>query len=86
MFGKKSDQHEFKPLLIEIDEEPLNPLGRIIFTVIIVALIFFSLWMYFGKIDVVVTARGKVIPTGEVKIIQPLTSGVVRSIQVKAGQ
>ncbi|MDZ4185026.1 MAG: HlyD family type I secretion periplasmic adaptor subunit [Desulfuromonadales bacterium] len=86
MFGKKSDQHEFKPLLIEIDEEPLNPLGRIIFTVIIVALIFFSLWMYFGKIDVVVTARGKVIPSGEVKIIQPLTSGVVRSIRVKAGQ
>lgn len=86
MFANKTDHHEFKPLLVEIDEEPLNPLGRTIFWVIIVALIFFSLWMYFGKIDVVVTARGKVIPTGEVKTIQPLTSGVVRSIRVKAGQ
>lgn len=86
MFAHKSDQHEFKPLLVEIDEEPLNPLGRTIFSVIIVTLIFFALWMYFGKIDVVVTACGKVIPTGEVKTIQPLTSGVVRSIRVKAGQ
>ena len=86
MSGKKSDQHEFKPLLIEIDEEPLNPLGRMIFWVIITALLFFSLWMFFGRIDVVVTARGKVIPTGEVKTIQPLTTGVVRTIRVKAGQ
>ena len=86
MFANKSDQHEFKPLLVEIDEEPLNPLGRTIFWVIIIALIFFSLWMYFGRIDVVVTARGKVIPTGEVKTIQPLTTGVIRTILVKAGQ
>lgn len=86
MFGKKTDQHEFKPLLVEIDEEPLNPLGRTIFWVIVIALLFFALWMFFGRIDVVVTARGKVIPTGEVKTIQPLTTGVVRTIRVKAGQ
>lgn len=86
MFGKKTDQHEFKPLLVEIDEEPLNPLGRTIFWVIVIALLFFALWMFFGRIDVVVTARGKVIPTGEVKTIQPLTTGVVRAIRVKAGQ
>lgn len=86
MFWSKKDHHEFKPLLIEIEEEPLNPLGRTIFWVIIIALLFFSLWMVLGKIDVVVTARGKVIPIGEVKTIQPLTTGVVRTILVKTGQ
>jgi len=86
MFRSKKDHHEFKPLLVEIEEEPLNPLGQLIFWVIICALIFCSLWMYFGRIDVVVTTRGKVIPTGEVKIIQPLTSGVLSSILVKPGQ
>jgi len=85
LFGKQHDHHEFKPLLVEIEEEPLNPLGRTVFWIIITAMLFFSLWMFFGKIDVVVTARGKVIPTGEIKTVQPLSSGVVRNILVKPG-
>ncbi|HKK00581.1 MAG TPA: HlyD family type I secretion periplasmic adaptor subunit [Desulfuromonadales bacterium] len=86
MFGSRNDQHEFKPLLIEIEEAPLNPLGRTIFWVIIAALMFSALWLVFGKVDVVITARGRVIPAGEVKTIQPLTTGVVRKILVKTGQ
>lgn len=86
MLRFKQDQHEFKPLLIEIEEEPLNPLGRSIFWVIMMALGFFLLWMFLGRIDVVITARGKVIPVGEVKTLQPLTSGVVSTILVKPGQ
>jgi hemolysin D len=85
MSGKQHDQHEFKPLLVEIEEEPLNPLGRMIFWVIIAALIFFGLWLVLGKTDVVVTARGKVIPAGETKEVQPLTTGVVRKILVQPG-
>jgi hemolysin D len=85
MRRKDNDQHEFKPLLVEIEERPLNPLGRIIFWVIISAMGFAVLWMFIGKVDVVVTARGKVIPTGEVKTIQPLSGGVVRSILVEPG-
>lgn len=85
MFRKKEDSHEFKPLLVEIEEEPLNPLGRIIFWIIISAILFFSLWMTIGKVDVVITARGKVIPVGEVKTVQPLNTGVVKNILVKPG-
>lgn len=85
MFRNKEDSHEFKPLLVEIEEEPLNPLGRTIFWVIILAILFFALWMTFGKVDVVVTARGKVIPVGEVKTVQPLNTGVVKNILVKPG-
>ena len=85
-FLKRGDSHEFKPLLVEIDEEPQNPLGRLIFWTIMAALLFFGLWMYFGKVDVVVTARGKVIPRGEVKVVQPLTTGVIRNILVKEGE
>jgi len=80
------DHHQFKPLLVEIEEEPLNPLGRLIFWTILVALLLALLWMFFGQVDVVVSARGRVIPAGAVKVIQPLTSGVVRSILVKPGQ
>jgi hemolysin D len=86
MFKKKNtDSHEFKPLLVEIEEEPLNPLGRAVFWTILAAILFFGFWTVIGKIDVVVTARGKVIPVGEVKTVQPLSTGVVRSIKVAPG-
>lgn len=85
MFRRKDDSHEFKPLLAEIEDEPLNPLGRIIFWIIVVAIVFLGGWTYFGKVDVVVSARGKIIPVGEIKILQPLTTGVVSSILVKEG-
>jgi hemolysin D len=85
MRHKHKDSHEFKPLLVEIEEQPLNPLGRTVFWLIIAAIVFFGLWMIFGRVDVVVTARGKVIPVGEVKTVQPLTAGVVRAIRVKPG-
>lgn len=47
-----------------------------------VALIFASL----AQMDVVVSAQGKVIPTGKSKVVQPLEAGVVRSIAVRDGQ
>ena len=86
IFKNTDDAHEFKPLLVEIEDEPLNPLGRAIFWIIVSAILFFSLWMFFGKVDVVVTSRGKIIPVGEVKTVQPLSTGVVRSILVQPGQ
>lgn len=80
-----NDCHEFKPILNEIEDAPQNPLGRIIFWVIVAAILFFGLWMFFGQVDVVVSARGKMIPRGEIKVLQPLTAGVVRSILVQEG-
>ena len=85
MFKSADDRHEFKPLLVEIEDRPLNPLGRTIFWIVIAAILFTCLWMFFGKVDVVVTARGKVIPSGEVKTIQPLNAGVVRNILIQSG-
>ena len=85
MFKPADDHHEFKPLLVEIEDRPLNPLGRAVFWIVIAAILFACLWMFFGKVDVVVTARGKVIPSGEVKTIQPLNAGVVRSILIQSG-
>ncbi len=84
-FKPTDDRHEFKPLLVEIEERPLNPLGRSVFWIVIAAIFFTGLWMFFGEVDVVVSARGKVIPSGEVKTVQPLNAGVVRSILIQPG-
>ena len=84
-FLKNDDSHEFLPIISEIQEEPINPLGRTTFWIIIVLIFFTILWLFFGKVDIVVTARGKVIPDGEIKIIQPLEIGVVKDIHIKEG-
>ena len=43
------------------------------------------LWLTIGKVDIVVSARGLIIPDGEAKIIQPLDTGVISKILVKEG-
>ncbi len=89
MFGLKKEKikdiHEFHPLNVEIEDRPINPLGRTILWIIISIIIFGILWIIFAKIDVVVSARGQVIPSGEIKILQPIETGVVSLINVKEG-
>ena len=86
IFPKQDDSHEFKPILAEIEDAPLNPLGTTMFWVIIIFMVIAGLWMYFGKVDIVVTARGLIIPSGEEKVIQSLDKGVVTTISVKEGE
>lgn len=47
-----------------------------------VALVF----AFVARMDVVVSAPGKVIPSGKSKVVQPLETGVVRTIAVRDGQ
>ena len=82
---KENDAHEFEPLLAEIEQSPINPIGPTIFWLIITFIVIASAWMYFGKVDVVVTASGNVIPDGEQKPVKSLDKGVVSSILVKEG-
>lgn len=82
---KKDDAHEFKPTMAEIEERPVSPLGRVVFWTIVATMVFFVLWMCLGKVDVVVSARGIVIPEGDVKILQPLDTGVVSAIMCREG-
>ncbi len=82
---KINDSYEFKPLLSEIEESPVSPLGRFTFWTVVSLIIITILWLVIGKIDIVITARGIVIPDGEAKIIQPLETGVIKEILVKEG-
>lgn len=79
------DSHEFKPVLSEINDSPVSPLGRVTFWIVVSLIIVIILWLILAKIDIVVSARGIVIPDGESKIIQPLDNGVISKILVKEG-
>lgn len=79
------EEHEFKPILAEIQDKPPNPLGMWVLWTILILLILVIAGVCLVKVDVVVSARGKVIPDGDVKILQPLETGVIRKILVKEG-
>ena len=82
----------FLPAALEVLETPPNPLGRIILWVILAFMVTALAWAALGRIDVVASASGKVVPRGRVKVIQAADAGVVRAIhvtegmEVKAGQ
>jgi hemolysin D len=80
-----NDHHDFKPILAEIEDRPTNPLGTLFLWTIIALMVVVVSGLIFLKIDVVVTARGKIIPIGDVKVVQPLETGVITKIHVKEG-
>ncbi len=78
-------EHQFLPAALEVQATPPSPIGRII-TWSIVALVALAIaWACWGKMDIVVVAQGKVIPSDRVKTIQPLEIGVVSQIYVHEG-
>ena len=76
----------FLPAALEIAETPPSPVGRAVGATIIGIFCFALAWATFGKVDIVATATGKIIPSGRTKLIQPLETGVVRAINVHEGQ
>ena len=77
---------EFLPAVMEIQDTPPSPVGRLMIGTIVAVLLVAILWASVGEIDVVATAQGKIIPSGYSKVIQPLESGVIRAIHVRDGQ
>lgn len=78
--------HEFLPAALEIMEKPPSPGLRYLLWALCGLFTIALLWSIVGKIDVVATATGKVIPTGSVKVIQPVELGTVRTIRVRNGE
>ena len=79
-------QYEFLPAAEEIVETPAAPLGALVVWLVTLLLIVALVWSYFGKIDIVAVANGKISTEGSAKIIQPAISGVVTNINVHEGQ
>lgn len=77
---------DFLPAAIEIVERPASRYARTIALTIIGFFVFLLVWSWFGKVDIVASADGKIVPAGQVKTIQPLESGVVKRILVSDGE
>ena len=79
-------EHEFLPAALEVMETPPSPGLRLLLWLTCGLFVLALLWAVLGRIDVVAVAAGKTVPTGNVKIIQPIEIGAVRAIHVRNGQ
>ncbi|MFL6726115.1 MAG: HlyD family type I secretion periplasmic adaptor subunit [Sphingomicrobium sp.] len=78
-------EREFLPAALEIIETPVSPAGRIMMAAVGLLVVIAVIWASVSHIDIVATASGRVIPAGQIKLIQPLQIGVVKRIAVSDG-
>lgn len=83
---KRDYELAFQPAHLELVETPMHPAPRWTARVISALVVVAVLICLIARLDIVVTAKGKLVPNAQVKIIQPALTGVVREIAVHDGQ
>jgi hemolysin D len=84
--ARRDHELAFLPAALEIAETPPSPVGRAVGATIIAIFCVVLAWATIGKVDIVASAEGKIVPSGRTKLIQPFETGVVRAINVHDGQ
>ena len=80
------DRRAFLPAALEVLETPPSPAGRAMALAIPAFLVTALLWSLFGKIDIITTAQGRIVPVGKTKVIQSLEAGLVKAVHVQDGE
>ncbi|MFZ6645674.1 HlyD family type I secretion periplasmic adaptor subunit [Undibacterium sp. TJN25] len=86
--GRLLTEHEaeFQPAALAIQEKPLSPTIRLTARILMLLILILLLWSVFGKIDIVVNAKGKVIPQAYTKAVSAIEVSAVRALHVVEGQ
>lgn len=83
--ARRDEEIEFLPAALEILERPPSPTARVFSISIMVFFVIAVAWSWFGHVDVMAIAQGRIVPSGRTKTIQPMEIGVVRAIHVEDG-
>ena len=84
--GLQPHEAEFLPAALSLQETPVSPAPRVAMWLVISFTLIALLWACFGKIDIVATAQGKIVPNAGTKVIQPFELSTIKAIHVKDGQ
>ena len=77
---------EFLPAALALRETPVSPAPRAAMWLLMAFAAIALLWSVFGHVDMVATARGKIVPGDRSKVIQPIDTAKVVAIHVRDGQ
>lgn len=76
--------HERGLAAITRAEPPVLP--RVLLWTFLVLFTLLVLWAIFGRLDIVATAEGKLVPRTFIKIVQPAEAGIVKELLVREGE
>lgn len=79
------DDAAFLPAALEVIERPVSPTARLTGRVLMGGFVVMAGWLVLGKTDIIASASGRIVPTGQVQLVQPAEAGVVRRILVQDG-
>ena len=82
----RTEEADFLPAALEVVERPVSPTARVTAWLLLGLLAAALLWLVLGRVDVVASAPGKLVPADDVKLIQPGAAGIVHAILVRDGQ
>ena len=77
---------EFLPAALALQEKPISSTVRLTAWVLMSLVVITILWSIFGKIDIIVNATGKIIPSGYTKTIASVDVAAVHALHVEEGQ
>lgn len=80
------DALDFAPGLLSIQESPPAKLPRTVLYSVAGLFVILLAWAIFGKLDIVASAEGRLVPQTYVKIVQPAEGGIIQDILVREGQ
>src|SRR5215472_1785220 len=84
--GRRGAELAFLAAALEIVETPPSPIGRTIGATIMLLFCAALFWAWWGTIDIVASATGRIVPSGRTKVIQAFETGVVSAVYVQDGQ
>jgi hemolysin D len=86
--GKALAAHEaeFLPAALSLQAKPVSPVARLVAKVLMALVVVLVGWSILGKIDIIVNATGKIIPSGYTKTIASVDVASVRALYVDEGQ
>lgn len=84
--GMNEHEKEFLPAVLEVTETPPSHAARLLTYMIMLMFTVLILWSVLGKVDIIATATGKLMPASNIKTIQTLTDSEIEEIYVQEGQ
>jgi hemolysin D len=80
------NEAEFLPAALSLQEKPVSPAARLVAFILITLVIVLILWSIIGKVDIIVNATGKIIPSDRTKTIASIDVASVKALHVQEGQ
>lgn len=77
---------QFLPAALALQETPVSPAPRVAMWLLMTFAALAVAWSWFGHIDIVAVAQGKIVPSDRTKIVQSFETAAVKAIHIRDGQ